>query len=231
MIGTQRSGSNLLRLMLAQLPGMFAPPSAHILKELDPVLKLNAQVGLQQLVLYAARLVDCNVLKWPQGAPSANDILRNCQGISPEHVFCAVYDSGAKLSGAANWLCKCLEHVHHIDRIQMAIPALNVIHIIRDPRDVALSFAEIPVGPKEPRVIALSWVADQEAALKFRALTPQDRWIEVRYESLINDPSFELRRICDKFGLTFVADALDYYRRIIIAGKMLSRLRSCRHCG
>ncbi|MDH3309864.1 MAG: sulfotransferase [Gammaproteobacteria bacterium] len=38
MIGTQRSGSNLLRLMLNQLPRITAPHPPHILPRLMPLL-------------------------------------------------------------------------------------------------------------------------------------------------------------------------------------------------
>src|SRR5262249_10303652 len=55
--------------------------------------------------------------------------------------------------------------------------------------------------------------ADQEAALQFRSRTSQDRWIEVRYESLTRDPIAELKRVCSKFDLKYANKALDYYRR------------------
>ena len=38
MIGTQRSGSNLLRLMLNQLPELAAPHPPHILQRMTPLL-------------------------------------------------------------------------------------------------------------------------------------------------------------------------------------------------
>ena len=38
MIGTQRSGSNLLRLMLNQVPGIAAPHPPHILQRLMPLV-------------------------------------------------------------------------------------------------------------------------------------------------------------------------------------------------
>ena len=37
MIGTQRSGSNLLRLMLNQLPDIASPHPPHILERLGPL--------------------------------------------------------------------------------------------------------------------------------------------------------------------------------------------------
>ena len=45
-IGTQRSGSNLLRLMLNQLEGIYAPHPPHILKTFYP---LNTKVWKSKL--------------------------------------------------------------------------------------------------------------------------------------------------------------------------------------
>jgi hypothetical protein len=43
-IGTQRSGSNLLRVMLNQLPEISAPHPPHILKTFFPLLPLYGNI-------------------------------------------------------------------------------------------------------------------------------------------------------------------------------------------
>ncbi|WP_372521940.1 sulfotransferase, partial [Sulfuricaulis sp.] len=62
MIGTQRSGSNLLRLMLNELPRIAAPHPPHILQRMLPLVPnygdLEKRENFAQLVEDVCRLVE-----------------------------------------------------------------------------------------------------------------------------------------------------------------------------
>ncbi len=64
MIGTQRSGSNLLRLMLNELPRIAAPHPPHILQRMIPLAPnygdLEIRENFAQLVDDVCRLVELN---------------------------------------------------------------------------------------------------------------------------------------------------------------------------
>ena len=64
MIGTQRSGSILLRLMLNQLPEVAAPHPPHILQRLMPMVAgygdLGGDANFERLVDDVCRLVELN---------------------------------------------------------------------------------------------------------------------------------------------------------------------------
>lgn len=68
MIGTQRSGSNLLRLMLNQLPEMFAPHPPHILLTLYPLLPIYGDLmqdaNFRKLIDDMCTLVELNPVPW-----------------------------------------------------------------------------------------------------------------------------------------------------------------------
>ena len=68
MIGTQRSGSNLLRLMLNQLPDIAAPHPPHILQRMMPLEKgygdLSKDKKFQLLVDDVCKLVELNPVPW-----------------------------------------------------------------------------------------------------------------------------------------------------------------------
>ena len=55
MIGTQRSGSNLLRLMLNELPRIAAPHPPHILQRMMPLAQNYGDLGRRENF---AQLVD-----------------------------------------------------------------------------------------------------------------------------------------------------------------------------
>ncbi|MCX4472012.1 sulfotransferase [Micromonospora sp. NBC_01655] len=215
MVGTQRSGSNMLRLMLAQL-GVFAPPSTHLIADFRPmsVSYLGpGGLGLGRLVEDVLAMVKVNVLAWPDGPPEVGDVLKRCRRADLGEVFRAVYDAGAARCGRTHWVSKDLENMHHADLVQAAATDIRVMHLVRDPRDVALSFASAPIGPKDPRVIGRAWARDQAAAARWRQRAPADHWREVRYEALVADAEGELGRICTFLGLPFREDALAFHRR------------------
>ena len=47
MIGTQRSGSNLLRLMINQTPSIAAPHPPHILERFNPLLPAYGDLSIE----------------------------------------------------------------------------------------------------------------------------------------------------------------------------------------
>ena len=68
LIGTQRSGSNLLRLMLNQLDDISAPHPPHILSTFLPVLEkygnLKTSKNLNNLILDVCKWIKLNPIKW-----------------------------------------------------------------------------------------------------------------------------------------------------------------------
>jgi hypothetical protein len=68
MIGTQRSGSNLLHLMLNQLPDIAALHPRHILQRMMPLQKgygdLASTKNFKLLVDDVCKLVELNPVPW-----------------------------------------------------------------------------------------------------------------------------------------------------------------------
>ncbi|WP_225439998.1 sulfotransferase family protein [Amycolatopsis eburnea] len=198
MIGTQRSGSNLLRLMLAQGP-VFAPPSAHLLRDLQFFADSEAPL----LAAAMCELLDRNVLAWPEGSYCAARLLAQGGHAGLADMVVTLYDSAATRLGHPAWVCKCLENVHHLGQIRGAAPELSVLHLVRDPRDVALSFSRAPIGPKEPHMIAFAWRADQRAALAAERTGDWRRWVRVRYEDLVRNCDSVLQHLCRALEISF----------------------------
>jgi hypothetical protein len=68
MIGTQRSGSNMLRLMLNQQPAIAAPHPPHILERFMPILPLYGDLqsdrNFDRLVDDVCRMIELNPVSW-----------------------------------------------------------------------------------------------------------------------------------------------------------------------
>src|SRR5438445_5132235 len=83
MIGIQRSGSNLLRLMLNELPEIAAPHPPHILQRMMPLVPRYGDLGKNKtfslLVDDVCRLVERNPVPWEGVVLSRKDVAARCR--------------------------------------------------------------------------------------------------------------------------------------------------------
>lgn len=87
------------------------------------------------------------------------------------------------------------------DAILELLPEARIVHIVRDPRDVAASTASMRWGPSDP-LLAAEWTATVlDRWAEVRARVPADRVLEIRLEDLGADPESVLRQVCAFLGL------------------------------
>ncbi len=215
MIGTQRSGSNLLRLMINQLPEIAAPHPPHILQRMMPLVPgygdLTVDENFFQLVEDVCRLVELNPVPWEGVTLDRRDVARRCRERSLAAVHGAVYDTCADAKGAKTWCCKSLANINYTAQIEAYFKEPRYIYLYRDGRDVAVSFHKAVVGEKHFYHIAKDWAATQELALRLRREIPPSRFLSVAYERLIEDPEKAARGICGFLGLAYRESMLDYH--------------------
>ena len=121
MIGTERSGSNLLRLMLNELPRLAAPHPPHILSRLMPLVPnygdLEKRENFVQLVDDVCRLVELNPVPWEGVTLLRQDILRRCRRPTLMDAYEAVYDAMAEAWQARTWCCMSLGNIQYLPQI------------------------------------------------------------------------------------------------------------------
>jgi hypothetical protein len=125
----------------------------------------------------------------------------------PELVRC-LYRLYAELQGKPRYGDKTPWYVHDVEILADLLPEARFVHIIRDGHNVALSLKEVHFGPRRLAVAADTWsmlVARGLAA--GRSLGPR-RYLEVRYEDLVEDAEPALRSVCELFELDFRPEML-----------------------
>ncbi|WP_281501853.1 sulfotransferase [Aliiroseovarius sp. F20344] len=235
LIGTQRSGSNLLRIMLNQSPEIVAPHPPHILERLWPLLAdygdLQDPNAFSRLVEDVCLLVETNPVSWKLGTIDRAALEQTCSERSLVAVYFAVHNLLARNNMSKDWMCKSLANVHFADEIdRFGGEAAKFIHLHRDGRDAALSFRKAIVGEKSSYHIAKQWHLEQEKALELGAMLSADRFISVSYSDLITRPDAELRRLCDFMGIEFYPDMLEFHKSreaasTSVAGQMWSNVQ------
>lgn len=235
MIGTQRSGSNLLRLMVNQAPTIAAPHPPHLLERFDPLLPfygdLARPAAFTRLVDDVVSLVERNPVPWGVSFDRA-DILARCRDHSLVAVFGAVMDRMAEAQGKAHWMCKSLANVHFLPEIERYFGSeARYLYLYRDGRDVCLSFLRAVVGEKTAYHVARQWHAEQQLALECGRRVPASQYLALSYEELTSNSESTLKLLCRWLGVAFHPGMLDFHRseeasRTAASGRMWENVRN-----
>ena len=218
IIGTERSGSNLLRLILNAHSGMAVPHPPHILKFFSPLEEsygdLRQVSAMHELVVDVLALLDAHIYPWDKFIAPEKIIQKIQSTALPQTlvgVFFALYDEYLRLAGKRRWGCKSTFVIHHVGRVLAACPAAKFIVLVRDPRDVALSSKHSIFNPFHPYFTAKLWREQQLEGLRWLDSMGGDRFLLVRYEDLIEEPQETVLTLCRFLGEAYEPGMLEYY--------------------
>lgn len=215
IIGTQRSGSNLLRVMLNQLDEIFAPHPPHLLKTFLPIVDsygdLSNRKNRIELAEDMLNLTQHSPVSWGNIPIDAETLADKTQHHSLFGIFGTLYKQLALTKGAKFTCCKSMVNVFYHYEMEAAGIEPIYIHLYRDGRDVASSFRKAIVGPKHSYFIAKQWSQEQEACLQLKNKLGDKRVLQVSYENLIASPEDVLQKICNWIGIPYNNQMLNYY--------------------
>jgi len=141
-------------------------------------------------------------------------------------LFESLHTRYAQSQGKSRWADKSPDYALMLDYIDALYPDSQVVHVVRDPRDVIESWMHF-YGPRSVRRAATSWVRYVRAAHDFARTHLEHRSIELRYEDLVEAPESTLRRLFAWLGERFEEDVLHFAeRRHTLAGGPLHVERS-----
>ncbi len=229
IIGTQRSGSNLLRLMLNQLDEITAPHPPHILQNFVPLLNLYGNLedpqNFHQLIADVCTFVELNPVPWKGVKFDREEISSLCKAQNLMEVFRVIYELKARFDKASFWVCKSMANVKYAYKMEEAGMRPLYLHLYRDGRDVACSFKKAIVGEKHVYPLANQWRDNHEACFQLQQKIEYDRFLQISYEDLLNSPERELKRITSFINVKFSSNVLNFYKseeskNTAVAGKM-----------
>jgi sulfotransferase family protein len=206
VVGMNRSGTTLLRMMLDAHPELTIPPETHFVPDLIRAVRKDGAPEAALAAMKAHRewedfnFSDDEALAW----------LRESAGDPGESVR-AFYRTYAARQGKPRWGEKTPRYVSRMRQIQRALPEARFVHVIRDGRDVALSVLDRTVRDIDAPHVAKRWMRKIEKA---RETAPDlTHYGEIRYEDLITDTEPTLRKVCELIDLEFDPVMLDYHER------------------
>lgn len=215
IVGTERSGSNLLRLILNAHSRITVPHPPHILKYFAPIEAsygdLSQDENLAALIRDVGRLLAVHIHPWEPPMDAAA-VLRDATPRDLMGVFAAIYDQQRQATGKARWGCKSTFVVHYLDRVVARFPDARFVWLVRDPRDVAASSRKSVFSPFHPYLTAQLWVAQQRLGDEaLQKLGPSQVHL-LRYEDLLAEPEARIRALCAFLGEEFEPAQLAFNR-------------------
>ena len=206
IVGVGRSGTTLLRLMVDANPDIAIPAEAHWL--------------MSTIKLLSSQDFDADrVLRHLHGQPTWHDmhIADDCvleilgDHRSPGQTIRCIYKCYANRHGATRGGDKTPLHGLWMPSIAKVLPEAHFIHIIRDGRDVAVSYRGMRFGPGSDAATAAEfWKSRVETMRRQGEVMPH--YMEVRYESLVEEPETILRQIGSFIDLPFHPRQIEAHR-------------------
>ena len=224
ILGNPRSGTTLLRLMLACHPRIAVPPECGFAVWLydrygDWSMRDGVSTRIDQFLddLFSARKFDT----WRID----RDALRQRICDRPPRDYRSLVESvywhyAATRKPHATWIGdKNNFHIYRVADLVRLFPGCVFVHIVRDGRDVACSYREIvaaqfkseyrPQLPQAIREIAREWstaVMAPEAAAASEGVPLHT----LRFEDLVANPVAALTQLCAFLGEPFSEEMLEY---------------------
>jgi len=117
-------------------------------------------------------------------------------------IFDAIMSFYAAANGKRVWMCKSMGMSRYHDLLLdfYGEKRLRYIYLVRDPRDVAMSFMKTPVGDCHYYEITKKWVSLQESALRISKDKP-DLLLQIHYEDLLADKRNAIKQVYDFLGV------------------------------
>lgn len=238
VLSPPRSGSTLLRVILAGHPKLFAPPELYLLMYDD----------LRQRRLELAGEVNSHLL---EGTIRALDEVLGCGPDEAEALMAGFEGQAMPTRDFYGYLQSRLSDRLLVDKTPLypLDPAILAraevdfdeplfIHLVRHPYGMIRSYEESQLDRFVPvlyenafhrrQLAELTWYLCHQNIIEFQDRIPQSRWLRISYESLVTSPEREISSICGFLGLELVPAMLEPYsspeRRMLSGTKQLTRM-------
>ena len=221
LLGVSRSGTTLLRVILDRSPGLAIPDESFFV----PLLarRHGRTIDAERFLDDASRVP--TIRDW--GISSADVEGRLRSGMPTGEAIAAIFEAFAAAAGKPRWGDKTPMYMRHLGLLDELFPEAQYVHLIRDGRDAALSFLQMPEGtftrtwahPGTVAQFACLWRKEVGDARTLGRRVGATRYHEVRYEALVADAESAVRGICRFAAIAFEPAMLDYTGSVDVSAK------------
>jgi hypothetical protein len=213
VLGVGRSGTTLLRVMLDRSSELAIPYETFFVPQLAH--RHGRRPKLDDFLDDLGRLR--TLYDW--GIEPDDVRPRLHEGMTTSEAIAAIFETYAERQGKPRWGDKTPLYMQQLPLLERLFPDAIWVHLVRDGRDAALSFLELPEGfsgktwaqPRTAAQFAARWRTEILAARRL-GRHAGNRYLELRYEDLVDEPERRLRLVCEHASLTWEPGMLDHTR-------------------
>jgi hypothetical protein len=213
VLGVGRSGTTLLRVMLDRSSELAIPYETFFVPQLAH--RHGQRPKVDDFLDDLGRLR--TLYDW--GIEPDDVRPRLHEGMTTSEAIAAIFEAYAERQGKPRWGDKTPLYMQQLPLLERLFPDAIWVHLVRDGRDAALSFLELPEGfsgktwalPRTVPQFAARWRTEILAARRL-GRNAGSRYLELRYEDLVDEPERNLRLVCEHASLTWDPGMLDHTR-------------------
>jgi Sulfotransferase family len=221
VLGVRRSGTTLLRVMLDRHPALAVPDESYFISTL--AARHRGRIDASSFCDDVARI--STLRDWGVRPGDVRERLR--AGAETADGIAAIFETYAAHRGKPRWGDKTPMYMSRLGLLERLFPEARFVHVVRDGRDAARSFLEMPAGlvteswahPRGVAGFACQWRTEVRAARALGRRTGAVRYLELRYEELVADPASALESVAAFAGLQFDPVMLAYPGTVDVAAK------------
>jgi hypothetical protein len=206
VVGTPRSGTTLVASMLGAHPHIDCGPETLFLPRLeaadaaallDPATWPDAATDF----VMSLHLQDASVAELYGRDRAAVRASLDARKPSVAALLESLTAARATANGKPRWAEKTPRHLLSMPAIRAAWPDAQIVRVVRDPRDVALSASRVPFADQSV-VVNLCLCARQDRIAREFFATDGNSHV-LRFEDLLAEPKVVLERLCSFLGESF----------------------------
>jgi len=204
IVGSARSGTTLLRMVLNAHPEVAVPPESRFVVELYSSDEVRVDDFLSRLGTHR---------RWISWDTPIEDVRAQLAGMSTvayREAIEAAFMAFAQNRNKKRYGDKTPRYIENLPLLARLWPDAKFVHLVRDGREVALSYADVPFGPNTVAKAAALWRERVALGVKEGRPLGPERYVELRYERLLENPREEVEGLCAFLDLDFDPAMLDY---------------------
>ena len=210
IVGSPRSGTTLVRLILDAHPDLAIPPETWFLtvaRDLEGSGEELRERFFRAVVAHPAEAPNWADFGIP--AEAFRSRLREIEPFSPAEGFRLFYRMYAERFGKRRWGDKTPLYGHHLRDLERLLPEARFIHVVRDGRDAAVSLRKRWFSPGHDIEVQARYWRDNVAAARREGAACR-HFLEIRFEDLLRDLEGVVRRLCAFLELELHPAMLDH---------------------
>ena len=214
IVGTERSGTNLLRMILNTHSQIAVPHPPHIMKNffaLEPKYgDLTQDAAFKKLIGDVVKSIELHTYPW-DFTIDQNEVFNKALGRDLFSVFAQTYDQYLRFENKETWCCKSTFMIRHIAEAKKYYPKAKFIYMVRDGRDVSVSARKSIFNHFNIWFTAHLWREEQRTALYWLNKLGKEQVHLLPYEDLLTNSENTVKGICGFLGKDFEPEMLNYF--------------------